>query len=101
MKGLKMSQNYNNKILLEMLDTSIRTQIENEICSDCKILHDKDHRCKNFDHCFDLIFQGLQDKAEKAIGKTLYIQADQDDDKMPEDEVFDPEVMSEMYSEQA
>lgn len=95
-----MSQDYNNKILLEMLDIAIDCHIENEICSCCKIFHNRDHRCKNFQGCKDLIFDGLQAKAEKTVDEKLYYDTDADDDKMPEDEMFDPEVLAEMYSEQ-
>lgn len=94
-----MSKDYNNKILIEMLDTAIGGLVENEICSYCKILHDQDHRCKNFDNCHSLIFQGLQKRAEQEVGEKLYLDPDADDDKMPEDEMFDPVAMNEMYSE--
>lgn len=54
----------NTTILQEMLNIAIGGLVENEICSYCKIQHDQDHRCKNFDNCHSLIFQGLQKRAE-------------------------------------
>ena len=67
-----MSQKFNPKVLMEMLDMSIKTSVENEICTNCKIFHNQDHRCQNFDFCYDLIFQGLQEKAEKTVNEKLY-----------------------------
>lgn len=95
-----MSFNYNSKILLEMLDMSIGGHVENEICSYCKICHNKDHRCKSGDYCKDLIFEGLKEKAEKSIKEDLYIEADLDDDKTEYDSGFNPEVFMENCAEQ-
>lgn len=71
------------EILLEMLDMAIEQLSENTICSNCKIFRDRDHRCKDVDCCKSLLFDGLQAKAEKAIGEKLYYDTDADDDKMP------------------
>lgn len=83
-----------------MLDMAIVQLSENTICSNCKIFRNRDHRCRDEDSCRSSLFDGLQAKAEKAIGEKLYYNPDADDDKMPEDEMFDPSAMNEMYAEQ-
>lgn len=103
-----MSQNYNNKVLLEMLDIAIGGLVENEICSYCKILHNQDHRCKNFEHCQDFIFEGLKQKAEKKVGESFYglVKTDNQiteveyDPETKDREVERAERMAEMYEEQ-
>lgn len=103
-----MSKEYNNKILLEMLDTAIGGLVENEICSYCKIQHNQDHRCKNFEHCQDLIFEGLRQKAlDKNRCLTIQVPKNRKKDIQVE---YDPEMkdreaemaerMAETYEEQ-
>jgi hypothetical protein len=64
-----MESPYGIKKLLKMLETAIEVLIENEICSCCKIFHNKDHRCSSGDYCEKLIFDGLFTKGEHECQK--------------------------------
>lgn len=57
---------YSNEILLEMLNISIGSMVENELCTYCSM-----HGCKNCYYeqdCETGIFEGLKAKAEKNLG---------------------------------
>ncbi len=56
-----------NKLLLKMIDVFIKILQENNICSYCRINHDRDYRCDNDDYCADLIFDGVKLLAQKEM----------------------------------
>lgn len=55
-------------LLEKMLGESIGIQVENEVCSGCKIFHNRDFRCKSGNFCADLIYDGLLEKV-KGVSK--------------------------------